>query len=89
VATYRVKPSRPLAVMGAILGAAVLVFGVVQMANSDDGPGWFLWLWLVFGIAIVSFNLWAAFAKQGSIQTITTDGDEPPSTRLGTHAERQ
>ena len=34
-------------------------------------------MWLAFGVAIIGFNLWAAFAKNGSVQTITTDDDPP------------
>ena len=75
--TYRVRPSKPVAIFGALAGVVILVVGFVMMGTSGKG-GWFIWVWLAFGIAIIGFNLWAAFAKRGSIQTITTDGEDPP-----------
>ena len=87
MATYRVKPSKPIAVFGAVFGAVILVIGVV-MVGSGGKNGWFIWVWLAFGIAIIAFNLWAAFAKKGSVQTITSDDDEPP-TRFGMDVTKQ
>ena len=63
---YRVKPSRPVAVFGAVFGLAIIIFGVVSMHTN---PG-FVVLWAVLGLAIISFNLWAAFSKNGSTETI-------------------
>ena len=51
--------------------------------------GGFVWLWAAFGVAIVAFNLWSAFGRNGHTQTITTDGDGPPSTGFGQTVERE
>ena len=58
----RIRPSKPVAVFGALFGVAILVFGVVQMGSRATSG--FFWLWLVGGIAIIGFNLWAAFGKR-------------------------
>jgi hypothetical protein len=66
---HRLRPSKPMAILGAILGVAMVVFGLVQFG----GRGGFIWLWAVFGIAIVGFNLWAAFAKRGATHVVESD----------------
>ncbi len=75
MSSYRYKPSKPAAVLSAVFGAAILVFGVVRMldggAARDGGGVAFLVLWCVAGLAVVSFNLWAAFAKNGSVATFS------------------
>jgi hypothetical protein len=80
VSTYRYKPSRPVAVFGAVFGSALLVFGIVSMLNSEDGleggGAAFLVLWCVAGVAIIGLNLWAAFSKKGSLATFVREPDE-------------
>lgn len=63
---YRVKPSKPVAVFGAVFGLAIVIVG----AFSSHGNAAGLALFIVAGLAIVSFNLWAAFSKNGSTETI-------------------
>ncbi|PRY39004.1 hypothetical protein CLV43_108404 [Umezawaea tangerina] len=67
----RIRPSKPAAIFGALFGAAILVYGVVQIGSK--APSGFFWLWLVAGIAIIVFNLWAAFAKRGAVQVYEED----------------
>jgi hypothetical protein len=80
VSSYRYKPSKPVAVFGAVFGAAILVFGLVRMldggAARDGGGVAFLILWCVAGVAIIGFNLWAAFSKRGSLGTFVRTPDE-------------
>jgi hypothetical protein len=73
----RIRPSKPVAIFGAVFGAAILIFGIVQMGSKG---GAFLWLWVAAGVAIIGFNLWAAFAKRGALQIIDTD-ERPPDTK--------
>lgn len=80
--TYRVRPSKPMAVFGAIFGVVILGAGLV-MVGFDGKGGWFIWLWLALGVAIIVFNLWSAFGKKGHVQTITTDDDDGPPKRFG------
>ncbi|OXM62463.1 hypothetical protein [Amycolatopsis vastitatis] len=68
MSSFNVKPSKPVAVFGAIFGVAVLVFGFVNGRNSSGG---FIWLWLIAGVAIIAFNLWAAFSKNGATEVIS------------------
>ena len=54
---------RPMAVAGAVVGVGILTFGWVQMRGS--GNTGFQILWIVFGVAIITFNLWSAFSRRG------------------------
>ncbi|WP_205843717.1 hypothetical protein [Nakamurella deserti] len=85
--TYRVRPSKQMAVFGAVFGAVIVIVGLVQMAGSDAGG--FVWLWAAFGVAIIAFNLWSAFGRHGHTQTITTDDGDTPPTRVGQTVERE
>jgi hypothetical protein len=66
---YRIRPSKPAAVFGAIVGVAMIVFAVVQFDLSKP----FMWLWVAVCAGIVGFNLWAAFAKRGAGQVVERD----------------
>ncbi|HEX2773552.1 MAG TPA: hypothetical protein VHN18_14140, partial [Micromonosporaceae bacterium] len=66
---YRVRPSKPMAVVGAVFGVALLAYGVTQFVRAGQANS-FLVLWVVFGIAIIGFNLWAAFGKKGSLYSL-------------------
>lgn len=65
----RIRPSRPMAVFGAVFGLAILIFGAVKM----NGAGGFFWLWLAGGLGIIAFNLWAAFSKKGATHVVEHD----------------
>ncbi len=74
---YRVKPTKPAAIFTAVVGVAVVVFGIVSVGNKPNGHG-FIWLWAVIGLAIVGFGLWSAFSSRGGSEIISTDPDQPP-----------
>jgi hypothetical protein len=80
VSSCRYRPSRPVAVLGAVLGAAFVVFGVVRMldggAARDGGGLVFLVLWCVAGIGIIGTNLWAAFSTERSHATFSRVPDD-------------
>ncbi len=85
MSSYRYKPSKPAAVLSVVFGAAILVFGAVRMLDGGaarEGAGVaFLVLWCLAGVAIVGFNLWAAFARNGSVAMFTRvpdDEERPP-----------
>ena len=80
MATYRVRPSKPVAIFGAVVGIGIIVFGITHVGGKAGG---FIYLWVAVGLGIVAFNLWAAFSKNGSVQNITTSGDDntPPARR--------
>ncbi len=72
---YRVKPSKPTAVFGAVFGVVILIVGVVGVKHANPG---LIVLWAVLLVAIVGFNLWTAFSKNGSTETIVgSDGGTP------------
>ncbi|WP_414939931.1 hypothetical protein [Amycolatopsis sp. cmx-11-51] len=78
MASYNVKPSKPVAIFGAIFGAAILLFGIFSGIARNNG---FIWLWVAAGIAIIGFNLWAAFSKRGATEVVETQNDSPDSVR--------
>ena len=84
---YRYKPSKPVAILGAVFGAAIVVFGLVSMLNSDkglDGGGAaFLALWCVAGVAIIGVNLWAAFSEKGQLATFSRVPDDDEGHSAG------
>ncbi|UJW28430.1 hypothetical protein L3Q67_24450 [Saccharothrix sp. AJ9571] len=67
MSSFKVKPSKPAAIFGAIFGVAILVFGLVSGLGKSGG---FIWLWVVAGVAIIAFNLWAAFSKNGATEVV-------------------
>ncbi|WP_410589067.1 hypothetical protein [Amycolatopsis sp. lyj-23] len=67
MSSYNVKPSKPVAVFGALFGVAILIFGLVNGHKS----GGFIWLWLLAGVAVIGFNLWAAFSKKGATEVVS------------------
>ncbi|WP_324277716.1 hypothetical protein [Blastococcus brunescens] len=80
MSTYRYKPSKPLAVFGAVFGAAIGGVRARPHAGRRRSPGRrglaFLVLWCVAGLAIIGFNLWAAFARNGSLATFSRVPDD-------------
>ncbi len=61
----------------AVVGVAIVVFGIVNVGNKPNGHG-FIWLWAAIGLGIVGFGLWSAFSSRGGTQIISTDADQPP-----------
>jgi hypothetical protein len=77
---FRYEPSKPVAVFTALIGAGMLVFGLVQFGKADDGGGKaFLIFWCAGVVAIVSLHLWAAFSTKGSLGTFARVEDRDPS----------
>ncbi|MFC7532151.1 hypothetical protein [Actinoplanes sp. GCM10030250] len=70
-ANLRFATGKPMAVIGAVAGAAILIFGVVKMAGTPNSG--FLVLWVIFGVAIIAFNLWTAFGRRGASHTATRE----------------
>jgi hypothetical protein len=67
----RIRPAKPMAVMSAVAGVVILTIGIVAfVAGDEDLPVGFLALWVALGVAIVGFNLWAAFGKGGHIYSV-------------------
>jgi hypothetical protein len=86
--TYRVRQSKPAAVIGAVIGVIVIVAGIIGSTKSGHTNS--LWIFIVVGIAVIGLGLWSAFSKHGSLQTIESD-DGPPAPRgtgLGTTVEK-
>ena len=79
MSSYRYRPSKPVAVLGAVFGAAFVVFGMVRMLDggaAEDGGGVaFLVLWCVAGVAIIGLNLRAAFSTRGAPGSLVRDED--------------
>lgn len=65
----RIRPSKPMAIFGAVAGLAIVVFGLVNFPL--DQP--FIWLWATIGLGIVGFNLWSAFGRNGATYVYEED----------------
>ncbi|MEU4741989.1 hypothetical protein AB0G02_16210 [Actinosynnema sp. NPDC023658] len=65
----RIRPSKPAAIFGAVVGVAILVFGLLNFPL--DRP--FIWLWSAVGVGVIAFNLWAAFSRNGATQVVDDD----------------
>jgi hypothetical protein len=65
----RLPENKVLAVIGAVVGAGVIGYAVLRLADRQPiGPVLFF---AVFGCAIIGFNLWSAFGHRGSAYTVT------------------
>ena len=84
MSTWRVRPSKPVAIFGALVGVAMLVFGITSIHHST---GFFI-IWCVVVVGIIGFNLWAAFSPRGSVYEVSGGSDSPPG-RFGTRSERE
>jgi hypothetical protein len=71
VSRYRYKPSKPVAVLGIVVGIAMIIFAVTAFGKSDGGGGGFLIFWCAAVVAITGLNTWAAFSEKGSLATFT------------------
>lgn len=81
MASMRYKPSKPAALLSVPFGIGMIVFAVSEFWGSKgmEGNGkWFLAFWVAGVIAIVGFNLWAAFSERGSLATFTSVEDDKP-----------
>ena len=70
---WRFRPSKPQAVFGALVGVGLLVVGITTVNKNVP----FLIFWCVVVVGITVLNLWAAFARHGSLYEAESD-DEPP-----------
>jgi hypothetical protein len=76
MARFNYKPSKPAALASVPFGIGMIVFALTAFwgePGSEGAGGWFLAFWCVGVVAIVGFNLWAAFAKNGSVATFESD----------------
>jgi hypothetical protein len=74
--TMRYKPSKPVAVLGIVVGVGMLVFGITQFRNAEGGGLAFLVFWCAMVVAITTLNTWAAFSKNGSLATLVSRDDD-------------
>jgi hypothetical protein len=73
----RYKPSKPMAVLGIVVGLVMLGFGLSMFGDVDDDRGRiFIAFWCLLVVAVTGLNVWAAFSKKGSIATIMPFGAE-------------
>lgn len=71
----RYKPSKPAAIVSCVVGAGMLVFGIVQLIDADDAKvRAFVGFWCISLVAILGLNVWAAFSERGSLGTFVGGG---------------
>lgn len=71
---WNIRPSKPVAVFGTLVGVGILAFGIASMHKLTP----FLVFWCAVGVGVIAFNLWAAFASGGRSYSAETSGEEPP-----------
>jgi type VI protein secretion system component VasK len=64
----RLARNKPLAVIGAVLGAGVLVYAAIRMSDRQSLGS--VVFFALFGLAVIGFNLWAAFSPRGATHTL-------------------
>lgn len=65
----RIARNRTLAVVGAIAGVGILIFGGFMLAGKESPLE--IALFSVAGLAIIGFNLWSAFSRNGGRYAVT------------------
>ncbi len=73
--TYRLKPSKQQAVFTAIVGVVILTWAIIDFTRKGKANG-FLAVWGLIMAAIVGFNIWAAFSKNGYTDRISVRQDQ-------------
>ena len=78
MARYGLRPSKPHAVLVAVLSTAMVTFGLVQFSRSE-GFHWFLVVWAAIGLTIAGLALWQGFAgnARGTPVEVDDSGDRP------------
>jgi len=80
MATYRVRPTKQIALLVGALGVVLVVLGIVFI-----GPGGYPVpehpAVRAAGLFVAGYTLWAAFARKGAFQKVTAD--QPPPPRRG------
>jgi hypothetical protein len=69
---WRMRPSKPQAVFTALVGVAIIVFGVTTVHGNTA----FMILWCAVGVGIIGMNLWAAFSPRGGLYRVDEDLDD-------------
>ncbi len=71
---YRIRPSKPIALMTIPFGIAMIVFAVVTMTGGKHHVNYgFLAIWIALVVCIVACNLWAAFSRRGYTYRVDRD----------------
>jgi hypothetical protein len=72
--SYRVRPSKPIALISIPFGIAMIVFVIVSMTGGKHHVNYgFLAIWIALVICIIAYNLWAAFSKRGYLYRLDRD----------------
>ena len=76
MSSYRYKPSKPMGVLGIVVGIGMLVVGLTQFGKAEGGGQAFLVFWCIGVVGITAVNAWAAFSQNGSLATYRRVPDE-------------
>jgi hypothetical protein len=75
------KPSKPVAIVGILVGIGMLGFGIAGFGDADGGVPAFLVFWCAAVVGITALNTWAAFSEKGSLGTFVSDDDDAEQDR--------
>ena len=76
MSSYRYKPSKPVAVLGIVVGIGMIAFALMTLGKAHGGGKAFLVFWICGVVAITGINTWAAFSKRGSLATFSRVPDD-------------
>ena len=71
--SYRIRPSKPVALFSIPFGLAMIVFAIISMTGKHHPNYGFLAVWVVVVLFIIGYNLWAAFSKHGYVYRMDWD----------------
>src|SRR5690348_3081874 len=81
MARYGVGPSRQQAALTAVLGSALVIFGITQFVREEFQ--WFFVAWVAIGLFVIGMAAYTAITGRtpGLVTNVIDTGDDDPDGR--------